>query len=102
MASLSYILYMEGVANTFIICPEDYRGILGQIVGDDRVVGEEIFVVGWQYHLQSRLQNRKSSLRFGHHQVHSIEEYILQALCIAGIYTLILPIAVYLKRLFGI
>nr|GMD76400.1 hypothetical protein Iba_chr13bCG10000 [Ipomoea batatas] len=62
---------------------EDYHGILGQIVGDDRVVGEEIFVVGWQYHLQSRLQNRKSSLRF-------------------GIYTLVLPIAVYLKRLFGI
>nr|GMC56196.1 spore wall protein 2 isoform X3 [Ipomoea batatas] len=29
-----------------------------QIVGDDRVVGEEIFVVGWQYHLPSRLQNR--------------------------------------------
>nr|GMD74918.1 hypothetical protein Iba_chr13aCG9910 [Ipomoea batatas] len=54
---------------------EDYHGILGQIVGDDRVVGEEIFVVGWQYHLQSRLQNRKSSLRFGTIK-HSIEGYI--------------------------
>lgn len=141
---LSYLLYMEGVANTFIICPvirepipinlhiylmtdDCYKRIkrLNQQFLLILFAGRKAYMAFQcrQWAMIELLVKKRSSSLAGNIICHrdcktaspvqdlctvkSIDQfiesvYILQAFCIAGIYTLVLSIAVYLKRLFRI